>query len=323
MNDLRVFLTGGALAGPNLYDRSLQVEIQKPCPWIPFYRAPFYAAALHPLTLLPRFDVAWEILNLVSIVVSLWLLAELGAKNLLASALFFPLLINFGVSQDGGIQLLLLIGGYSLALRGRPLAGAFLALCFQKPVARLLLPVSLWRNRPGVLRSLLGALAILGLISLLVIGPANLRTAYSQYRDLIAHDQVRKHWMPNVTGFLHGIGIPDARLSVVTSLALAAGVLRLLGRGFRQDFMTCLIASILLGPHTLQYDLIAFLLPIYGIEHSHPKTFLALLVGAPLWMLHILEPPWSALNWVVCAGIGGLLIKLQRESKALPGDGCR
>ena len=142
---------------------------------IPFVRPAFYAALLAPLSLIPYETAFWCWLLLQSLLLIgcwLWASRKFGSDALVFSALYYPTALGIYSGQDSSVMLLILIGAYVLAERGRPFwSGAVLALALQKFHLLLLLPVVMFVRRENRMLFGFGAAAIVEvLLSALLTG---------------------------------------------------------------------------------------------------------------------------------------------------------
>ncbi len=159
-NDFLNIYTGSSLAREGrfaeLHDQQVQLSREKEffpqaSELIPFVRPAFYAALLAPLSLIPYESALWCWLLLqFLLLVGCWLWAsrKFGSDALIFGALYYPTAHGISSGQDSSVMLLILIGAYVLAERGRPFwSGAVLGLALQKFHLLLLLPVAMLIGR--------------------------------------------------------------------------------------------------------------------------------------------------------------------------------
>jgi len=104
--DARMFRTGAALCGHDLYKWDRQIEVQPgPDPFAPFMRAPFYALALEPLL---RFDfkTSWYVVNAAALAVLMFVLPAAARRReqwyiSLLAVFFLGFSINVVLQQTG------------------------------------------------------------------------------------------------------------------------------------------------------------------------------------------------------------------------------
>ena len=245
----------------------------------PFWRPPFYAAALSPLGKLPYRQalVVWQILNLAALAgfVLLWPRDRLMALGL--CLWFVPVWNNISLGQDMFLILLFVGAAYACWARGWPFAaGVVISLCAFKPALFLLLPVfivsqRLWRLAAGVLTG--GAL--LFLVSCLAAGWGWLGdyvALLKQASSLVSAD-VR---MANLEGILVyapwlGWARVPAVLAVVISLWAACRRIP-----FDLALGLTLAAGLLVSPRALLYDAVILLPVLTRLAESRVLPVLAL-----------------------------------------------
>ena len=172
-NDFLNIYTGSSLAREGrfaeLHDQQVQLSREKEffpqaSELIPFVRPAFYAALLAPLSLIPYESALWCWLLLqFLLLVGCWLWAsrKFGSDALIFGALYYPTAHGISSGQDSSVMLLILIGAYVLAERGRPFwSGAVLGLALQKFHLLLLLPVAMLIGRQKKMLLAFGAAAI-------------------------------------------------------------------------------------------------------------------------------------------------------------------
>ena len=159
-HDFLNIYTGSSLAREGrfaeLHDQQVQLSreqelLPETSELIPFVRPAFYAALLAPLSLIPYETALWCWMLLQSLLLIgcwLWASRKFGPDALIFSALYLPTAHGISSGQDSSVMLLILIGAYVLAERGRPFwSGAVLGLALQKFHLLLLLPVAMLIGR--------------------------------------------------------------------------------------------------------------------------------------------------------------------------------
>ena len=297
--DARVFRTGAALCGPDLYKYDRQVEVQPgPDPFAPFMRAPFYALALKPLL---RFDfkTSWYLVNAAALAILMFLLPAAARRReqwyiSLLAVFFLGFWLNLILQQDGAIMSLVLAVALVLIQKDRDwLAGAVLALTLQKPTLFLALPlVFLLHRRWKALAGYAAAGAALAALSISITGLG----AASDYMDLVRRYGLTPHQMPTARGIAANFGLP-ALWPILA--ALAAGLL--IWAIPRMDpgaaFSVAVAGSLFLSPQSYGHDTAILLVPLaYFFQRG--GRFLTLmelvLLFPPLHFAGALPQPWTA-----------------------------
>lgn len=304
-HDSRMFRTGAELCGPNLYKYEAQSKVQGvQSLGTPFFRAPFYAWALRQLARTGDFRLAFLLVSLAAAAfVAVWLPRGLDLKWNLPLApvlLFFPLVLNFLVEQDGAIMLAIFVGALMAARRGHDLtSGVLLALTLQKPSAVLLVPVCLLLSRKWrILAGYLVAGGALGVFSLALVGTG----AIHDYLDLIHRYPVAAWRMPNARGLAAGLSIPLLwPLAAVVGVAATAWASRNLS--FSDSMSAALVGSLLVSPQSYAHDLYlltpSVTLAAFGASRWHKA--MALVWAVPFTSYFFALPlPWCA--------VGGLAV---------------
>jgi alpha-1,2-mannosyltransferase len=262
--------------------------------YLPMVYPPFYYAAMSPLSLLPMPAAAlvWAALMLLFLVAAQVLLARSLAApaGLVAwlwpcAVLFAPLVENLTSNQKGTVLLFLFAATYVLLRRGRSFAagGVFGLLAFKPQLAILVGAAMLWKRQWRFVAGAAATALALLLVSL-AVGIDACRDYLSfiagtpDYLQTAGYDLAKSHsWY----GFFHLAlgGAPDAAIRLASLGAVAAtigatvwlmaGPLQVRSSRFVAQYSGLVLASLLVSPHLLTYDLTVLLLP-------------ALLVGAEL-----------------------------------------
>jgi hypothetical protein len=255
--------------------------------YFPMVYPPFYYALTSPIALLPMKTAAivWAALMVVLLVASLLLIGRTAGpcvRNLTSFlpilALFTPLIENLTTNQKGSVLLVLFTVTYALLRGGRPFAaGLVFGLVAFKPQLTLVIAVAMllkgqWRFVAG------GALAGVSLaaVSLAVSQQACLdyfvlSSQMADYLHTVGYDLTKSHcWY----GFFHLLldGQSDSLIRIVSGTMIAATLIAVavLLRGtlhydsprFTLQFAGLAIATVLVSPHLLTYDLTVLILPV-------------------------------------------------------------
>ncbi len=151
-------------------------------PPLPFIRPPFYALLLAPFRTLAPYSalLVWMALNALALIVGALLTARATGLPVSSvawqTAIFFPALATFLNRQDVPLAFLLTAATYALLAFGRSFAaGAVLALATIKFHLLLVVPLALlMRKNWRALWGFMAGTALLGLVSLWVVGPSGL-----------------------------------------------------------------------------------------------------------------------------------------------------
>jgi hypothetical protein len=312
-HDFLSFYTGAWLAAhgrfPALYDPAAQTAFQhsllgRDGPLIPYIRPPFFALATAPLAWL-SFDVAfglWMALMTAAVAACWWWAGRrFGADGVVYAALFYPVAVSVGNTQDGALMMSLVAAAFLLAERGRDrAAGAVLALGLVKfHLALLWAPAMILARR----WRMLGAYAAVGLaqaaLSVALIGPAGLR----QYAALLTRqDLATLSPAPEAMINVRGVSLNLAADSAVLTAALAVMTLGAwLAAVWRAPlwrwFAASATGSLLLAPHAYNYDLAALLAPLlvvlFGPARQATRLAAALVVFPFVIFLSYLGGAWQ------------------------------
>ncbi len=261
--------------------------------YLPMVYPPFYYAAVSPLSLLPMPAAAlvWAAIVLLFLVATQVLLARTLAAPAGRTAwlwpcavLFAPLLENLTSNQKATVLLFLFAATYVLLRRGRSFAaGAVFGLLAFKPQLAILIGVAMvWKRQWRFVAGAAATVLALVLISL-AMGIDACRdylafsTSTADYLLTAGYDLAKAHcWY----GFFHlaigGASDATIRWASLAAVAATVGVVVRLMSGplqpksnrFVAQYSGLVVASLLVSPHLLTYDLTVLLLPavLLGLE---------------------------------------------------------
>ncbi len=314
-HDFLNLYTGAKLAGQgdfaSLHDPAAQLATERALAprtqqLVPFVRPHFYAALLAPLAWLSfdRAFVVWVALQALLLLGSwVWLWRRFGPEALVFSALFAPAALGVQHGQDCVLFLLVVIGFYVLAGRGREVAaGTVLALGLAKFHLFLLWPLALvitrrWRALGGFAA---GAV-VLGAVSFALGGSAGV----SQYIALLRMKDLERlspspELMVNVYSFAANFGIQSEALSFALGSAVVLAAVAAVWRAplWRMVAATS-CGSLVAAPHVYGYDaallLVAVSLAIF-LSHDRWTRLAAATAAIPIpYLVSLAGAPWSAI----------------------------
>jgi hypothetical protein len=316
---------------------------------LPMVYPPFYYALVSPLAVMPMKSAAivWAALMVLALVAGIVLLHRTAGGQATRLACFLPLLAiysplveNLTTNQKGSVVLLLFAATFALLRSGRPFAaGMVFGLVAFKPQLALVIALAMlikrqWRFVAG------GATAgaTLLAISLAVSDRACLdylefsrRTA--DYLHTAGYDLAKSHsWYGFFHLLLQGqsddlIRIASGAMILATLIGLGIllrGPLRVESSLFAVQYSGLVLATILVSPHLLTYDLTLLVLPaalIAGqslhrgdIPSSH--VFLAILVGV---VVLTISTPLARVVWLQISvpAMFAVLVALARYGSVL------
>jgi len=310
-HDFISLYTGGVLAKTNpshLYDVQLQDKIQlelapeRPV-LAPFIRPAYSALFYVPLTWMP-FETAfvvWIALGtLIAIAIQAWAARRFGSEALVFCAFFLPLIYGIVNGQDTAFVAGLMVLTYSAAKRGAyVLCGVLLALLLCKFHLILLVPVVLlWRREWRILAGFCPtAIALVG-ISATIASPRSYIAVLTN--PALEALNPSPQMMVNTLAIAVNFGLDFAAVKALLALGVLAAVL-LIPRNAPLDrwFWTAVCGSLLLSPHTFEYDVALLLIPIMRtLTDSQCATslrFVAATAAIPLpYFMTLLPMPLSA-----------------------------
>jgi hypothetical protein len=283
----------------------------QPGPWFPMIYPPFYYLLVSPLNCFPIYTAAliWLGLMIAAFIASMLLLAwHYPERTILlwampAGALFLLLVQTLTMSQKGTLLLLILTTTFVLLDRRRAFwAGLVFGLITFKPHLALVIGLAMLCKRQWqfVAGSVLTTSVLICLC--FVIGPdvANqyfqVSLRMGQYSEMPGYQFKEMHsWF----GFFRLL-LPSAPLQVVwiataitwsVTIALLARILwgpLAFGQPlFAIQYSGLVLATILISPHLMTYDLTPLLLPmiLLIIQVTSPDTLCAGQARTVLWML--------------------------------------
>jgi len=270
--------TGGLLARTghfaDMYDWQVQVATEDSLVpglgiHMPFVRPPFYAMMLAPISLLPvklAFPV-WIGLHITGmLLVWLWAWRRFGPDSMVYCAFFLPASLGIAHGQDCIVLLLELLIAWTLMEKGKDgLAGLVLSLTLFKFHLFLLIPLAiLLRRRWRLFGGYASGGATLALLSLVLAGPAGIRG----YIELLTRKDLKTlspspEMMVGWNSIAVNLGLDYLWFK---ALLTAAGVALVVWSALKADsdlrwFWTAVIGSMMLSPHTYEYDLSSLLIP--------------------------------------------------------------
>lgn len=308
--DFTTFYSGASILrqglGRQLYDEQTQYRVQQQFAAevsirqgpLPYIHPPFEALLFIPFTWVsyPIAYVLWDLLNLIVLVILLFMLQPAlpvlrpvsVAFWLLACLAFFPIFFALLHGQDVLLLVLLLAAVYVLLRRNNEIAAGF---CLGLGVFRfqLVLPlvlILLYQKRTKAILGFVTAAAALVLVSAAIVGWRGVLEYPDHVWRLEQTMEQRQTIVPirmaNVRGLLDSLLIPrTSKLvsNIVISIVSLALVLFAAHKcssktttpsEFDLGFALCVVVTVLVGYHTLAYDLSLLLLPIaLTIQHLY------------------------------------------------------
>jgi hypothetical protein len=284
--------------------------------WYPMIYPPFYYLLVAPLYLLPIRAAAlvWLALMIAAFTTAMVLLARRFPDRTIlpwalpAGVFFVPMLESFSSDQKASVILLILTGTYLLVEHGRPFAaGAVFGLIAFKPQLALVIgPAMLLKRQWGFVAG--SAVTVSVLVGLcFVVGPDVCRQYFEvsrgmgRYIETAGYQIDRMHcWLGFFRLLLPAPDWPleSVQFCTVAASAVTVGVLvwllwgtPVLGKaGFAVQFSGLVIATLLLSPHLLTYDLGPLLLPmvLLTVHATEPASPLAEHGRLLLWLVGLL-----------------------------------
>jgi hypothetical protein len=255
--------------------------------YLPMVYPPFYYLLVSPLSYLPSHVAAivWAALLVGALAATVAMLAsaypalrERFAPAIPLAVLFAPMIENLASSQKGTILLFILTASFLLQRSGRPwAAGCVFGLMAIKPHLAVLIGISMllrrqWRFTAGAATT---AAVLLG-VSLAVSPSAcadylRLSSGVVDYVYTSGYDLAKSHcWYgfftllaadsPSVARSLTGIA---AAGTIYLLARLLSGPLRPKEPKFALQYSGMILATVLLSPHLMTYDLTLLLLPLF------------------------------------------------------------
>jgi hypothetical protein len=260
--------------------------------FLPLIYPPFYYLLVSPLAWLPYYTAAvtWLFLMAGCLFFAVWLLARaypghrlLPTCCLLTAFFFVPLLQNLCGGQKATVVLLILTGTFLLLDRRRPLlAGVVFGLLAFKPQLTLVIGVAMLCKRQGwfvlggtITGSLLVGLSLL-LGSSVCAQYVEISRTMAEYINRPGFPLEQMHcWYGFWKSLLAGQDLSQIQLATLLADGVVVALLVQLLRGplaygqraFHVQFSAMVIATVLVSPHLLTYDLAILLLPFFLLTH--------------------------------------------------------
>jgi hypothetical protein len=324
--------TGGLLARTghlsDLYDYELQSQTQDrllgPLPLhMPFVRPPFYAVVMAPVSLLPVKAAfpAWIAVQIAGMVaVWIWAWRRFGSDAQVYCAFFLPTSMGIAHGQDCVVLLLVMLGAWTLIEKGKDgAAGAVLALTLFKFHLFLLLPLAmLLRRRGRMLGGYAAGGAALAVISFALAGSQGiLGYIHLLTRKDLGTLSPSPEMMVGMNAIAVNLGM-ESLWAKVPLLAIPVAVViwaALRAKGDLAWFWTAVLGSMLLSPHTYEYDLCALLIPaliaVFRSSSRVVRVTAATAMIPPFYLFTVAGTPWAIAPSLVvgafCLALSGLL----------------
>jgi hypothetical protein len=325
--DFTIFYSGGSMLrqglGKQLYDEQTQYRVQQQFAAgvsirqgpLPYNHPPFEALVFVPFTWMgyPLAYFVWDLLNLFFLLMLLFVLRPAlprlrsisAAAWLFASVAFFPVFFALLQGQDVLFLVLLFAAVYVLLRRNSDVrAGCCLGLAlFRFHLVLPLVLILLWQKRAKAIFGFLATAAGLALISIAIIGwqgaIAYPVLVWQLEQAMERHQTVFALRMANVRGLLTSLLSHVSKSASDTVIAAFSLALLLFAARkwkttslteFDLGFSLCMIVTVLVGYHTLPYDLSLLLLPIvltidHLLEHQDIDRRTRLFFLVPLFLL--------------------------------------
>jgi hypothetical protein len=327
--DFTIFYSSGSILtqglGRQLYDEPTQYRVQQQFAAgvsirqgpLPYNHPPFEALAFVPFSFL-SYPVAYCLCTLFYLMCLVFILRVLlpslpGLVSVPVVAClfiwvaFFPIFFALLQGQDVLLLVLLFSAVYVLLRKNSDIAaGCCLALgLFRFHLTVPLLLILLWQQRSKAILGFLSTAAVLGLISIAIVGWQGALSYPGQVlqmeRAMELHQTIFPLRMANIRGLLASLlPIPSRLTSNLVVGVFSLGLLLFAIRKckwktasqieFDLSFSLCVIVTVLVSYHTLPYDLSLLLLPIvltiqylFRNENSQRRGRLVLLI--PLFIL--------------------------------------
>lgn len=312
--------TGGKLARtghlPDLYDFNLQIEEQDRITGgirlhFPFVRPPFYAVLLGPVSMLPfhaayRVWIAFHIGLLVC--VWAWSWRRFGPESIIYCSLFLPAALGIAHGQDCVVLSIVGLAVLEAAERRKDgLAGALFALTLAKFHLFVLVPIAIAaRRRWRMLAGYLTAASVLAAVSMLLVGEAGVRgyVALLTRKDLVTLSPSPEQ-MLGVRPIAANFGADWLWLEALLAILVAALALWTAGSEMEdwRWIAGAITGSLLLSPHTYEYDAAVLLVFAVSAVHRGKSLFVraaavAVLVPVP-YLMTLAGSPWAAIPSLV------------------------
>ncbi|MDP7016232.1 MAG: glycosyltransferase family 87 protein [Pirellulaceae bacterium] len=292
--------------------------------YLPLVYPPFYYALISPLSALP-FSIAaavWSALLVAAAIVAIWVTQAIARRSTndldatwrwgrwmpVAVAVFAPFVENLNSSQKGVVCWLILATTLALLQRRRSFAAGlvFGLLAFKPHLALLIAVAMVWKRQWPFMWGGLATGCVLAAISL-GMGTDVCRqyvdfcTGAADYVRTGGYDLSRAH---SLYALLHSLSPNESiakwlftplALAVVVALAWCLrGSLEVDSPRFIEQFSAMTIATLLLSPHLLTYDLTMLLLPIAALTFPGLATRRSCTMAAALYFACVASAPVAA-----------------------------
>ena len=304
--------------------------------FLPMIYPPFYYLLVAPLTLLSchAAAVVWLFLMAGCLGLTVWLLSRAFPEHpalptwALAGALFFvPVLQSLHTSQKGTLILLILTATFVLLNRRRPFwAGVIFGLIAFKPHLALVIALAMLCKRQWwfVLGGAITGVVLVGLSLLTSVDACNqylhLSGTMADYINIEGYPLEKLHcWY----GFWKLL-LPEQDMIAVRIATLLAGGITVAvlawqlkgplaygGPQFAMQFAGLVVATVLLSPNLLTYDLTILLLPFFLLTHVL-LTQSSLFAGRQKWVI------WILVLLYVGAGLSSLMAQWIHLQMSVP-----
>jgi len=326
--DFTIFYTGGIILrdhlGAQLYDEQTQYRLQQefapdviirhgPLPYI---HPPFEALLFVPFTWLsyPAAFLVWDCISVLLLIATMWVLRpHIPSLNAISAPAwtfiwlaFFP--VFFGLLQGQDIFVLLLLFGLAfVALKQKRdlAAGCLLSLgLFRFHLVVAFVFILLLQKRYKAIVGFVGSALLLALLSVGIVGwrqavqyPAHV---WRLEQSMERRGTIVPIRMANVRGLLDSAPLPHTS-KLASDVVIAAVSLALIVWGSRRwkgsssaefdlGFSLCVVVTVLVGYHTLPYELSLLLLPLtltanHLLRHAEEVKQSRVILFAPMLLL--------------------------------------
>jgi len=326
--DFTTFYTGGIIVrqhlGAQLYDEQTQYRLQQQfAPGViirhgplPYIHPPFEALVFVPLAWLsyPAAFLVWDCISVLILIAAMWVLrphvSSLNAISMPAWIFiwlaFFPVFFGLLQGQDIFVLLLLFVLAFVALKQKRDLtAGCLLSLgSFRFHLVAAFVLMLLLQKRYKAIMGFIGSALLLALLSVSIVGwrqtvqyPTHVWRREQSMERLGTIVPIR---MANVRGLLDSALLPHTS-KLASDAVIAAVSLALIAWGSRRwkssspaefdlGFSLCVVITVLVGYHTLPYDLSLLLLPLtlianHLLRHAKEVKQSRAILFAPMLLL--------------------------------------
>jgi hypothetical protein len=333
-SDFLNLYTGASLARDGQFSELHNVEIQlqreqtfSPAVGFvrPFVRPHFYAAALAPLSLLPFTQAYYVWLTFHALLLTgccVWASRHFQVDALMLGAMFIPATLGIAHAQDGVFMLLIMIGSYTLAERGRSFwSGTVIGLALFKFHLIVLFPLYFIVRREWFRAAGFGIAAVILAAVSWCLGGLNGATLYLsllQRKDLEGLSPSPER-MLNLYSIAANFDLTQISSVVLAVLTITAVAYCWMSSKQWIAFSATAVGSLLLAPHVYGYDATLLLLPLwlcyFRSEHMCSRLFvLAVICPLPFLVGTVMGPPWSALPaGALLVFLAGLVLEVMKE----------